>query len=695
MVKKILMAIKKIFNICEELKLLGFLGAVFRLYYEFSLRTGLKRLLSDGIPRVKININLNEWRNSKQKFFLPSPEDAHMFLNSFLSNKEKEKILKIADDSIHGKIICFSKWIGDYGYPINWHFNPMKKVSWPNDVHWSKVMKFEKKCGDIKLAWEINRFPQFYYMIRAYVLTFDNKYIKGILEQIRSWKDSNTYGYGINWSSGQELAIRSLAWIFALYMIGDNDNFTERDFQNLLTLLYLHAYHIEKNINYAYYAVHNNHLIGEALALYVIGTLFPYFKESKRWRKKGKDILQSRKCLKQFYADGGYCQSSFNYQRLALHYYLWALRIAELNGDKFKNDVFDILKKSLKYLYSFMDFNNGYLPNWGTNDGALLNPWTSCDYRDYRPLISSLSYVINKNRIFSDGLWDEELFWLFGSKALNSSIKPFKTTFSCKFEVSGLHVLRFSSDTFATLRCGSLIDRFGQADQLHVDLWWRGLNIAVDGGSYLYNDELQYHKYFMGTSSHNTVVVDNKDQMLLFRRFKWLYWTKAKLLNFSDKFVEGEHYGYEKLDGSVIHKRRIEILNNGDYLVEDNLYLKNGKASHIYDLHWLLNDFNYTLSALEENIFRINLQTSIGKYYIFIGSPTKCSLTVNKAFAHNETPDGWQSPYYGEKIPALSVHFTCSADNGIMFFTLFTANIDSLDIFKRIMEGGYAHTANS
>jgi len=664
------MKLETLKNLLEELRLLGFRGSLFRIYYEFILRTGLKKILSSKKPNVEFNITLDEWRKNKPKCFFPCIEDANRVLNKILRDEDKRRIIKIADNSIRGDILCFSKWIGNYKDPVDWHYNPKRKVSWPKNIHWSKVLRFEKTCGDIKLSWEINRFPHLYYLVRAYVLTGNSDYVKEFSQQLKSWEESNPYDFGINWNSSQELAIRVLSWIYALYMMGEEENFKEDDFQRLLKLIYLHARHIEENISYAYYAVHNNHLIGEALGLYAIGTLFPFFRESKRWRDKGKRILEGSGCLNQFYEDGGYCQLSFNYQRLALHYYLWAMRIAAVNNDSFKEKILFIMDKSARFLYSFMNLENGQLLNWGANDGALLNPWTSCDYNDYRPLINALSYITRKKRAFGSGPWDEELFWFFGKEALESAIEPYDLK-SQSFPITGLHILRKNGGHFITLRCGSIIDRFGQADQLHTDLLWNGLEIAIDGGSYLYNDELQYHKYFMGTKSHNTVIVDNKDQMFLYRRFKWLYWTKAKLLEFRDSCLEGEHYGYNKLKGIITHKRKVEIIESYGYLIEDKLFQKE-RFLHSYDLHWLINDFPYEIRQLESYLFKVILDTPLGKYYIFLKSNKEGKLFINRAKKDEREPDGWQSRYYGEIIPALSLHLKCVSNEDCDFITIFT-----------------------
>ncbi len=107
-------------------------------------------------------------------------------------------------------------------------------------------------------------------------------------------------------------------------------------------------------------------------------------------------------------------------------------------------------------------------------------------------------------------------------------------------------------------RCGTPKDRFGQSDQNSVVIFIDGEEIAIDGGSYMYNDELEYHKYFMGTKSHNTVTIDGQDQMLLYRRFKWLYPSKSKMTVESENCISGEHFGYGRLYKGQVHKRSVK-----------------------------------------------------------------------------------------------------------------------------------------
>lgn len=82
-------------------------------------------------------------------------------------------------------------------------------------------------------------------------------------------------------------------------------------------------------------------------------------------------------------------------------------------------------------------------------------------------------------------------------------------------------------DTLTFIRCGKYKDRPAHADNLHMDVWHKGENILMDGGSYKYNTDASDINYFMGTQSHNTIMLDNNNQMLKGARFIWFYWSQA------------------------------------------------------------------------------------------------------------------------------------------------------------------------
>lgn len=686
-------------NLLQEAVDLGFRRFLFRINYEITNRSGLRRRLHPVRPCHYTpkhcymdvgEINRDIFNRLKREFFVPDKND---LLLSFKNGEyfDQKQVLQKAELGRKGTIECFSRWNANFGDPINWHFNPMRGIKWPNDVHWSQIMDYEPQCGDCKITWEVNRFPHIYDLVKAYIVTGDSQWVKEFARQVKLWEENNPYQGGMNWNSGQELAIRSLNWILAVSVMIDDAAISMEDIERLLRLFYLHGKHIADNIDYARMAVNNNHLIGEALALYVIGSYFPWMKGAGRWKSTGRHLLETE-CLKQFYNDGGYCQCSHNYHRLALQYYIWACRVSECLGEPLGEAVYSTMARSGEYLAAFMNSFDGALPNWGNNDGALLCLWNSCDFSDYRPLITTLKYLTTGKRAFDKGPWDEDLLWFFGSDALKAPVEPYQTTSLASFAKTGLHVLRQGAQDFAVFRCGSLPDRFGQADQLHVDIWWKGQNIAQDGGTFLYNDQLEYHRFFMGTKSHNTVVIDGKDQMLLYRRFKWLHRVKADIILISDNDhipgIAGEHHGYQRLPGTVNHKRYVWSLGNGIYVIEDEISQQKQQIHH-GQLHWLLSCWDVDITE-ETGFYSVIQHTPVGPYKLCLSvyqqqrEPLQdASLQINKG-KDGEVPDGWASRYYGEILPVYSVRLDCIFKHPLRFISIFGPV--ELEITHRIAE---------
>jgi hypothetical protein len=120
-----------------------------------------------------------------------------------------------------------------------------------------------------------------------------------------------------------------------------------------------------------------------------------------------------------------------------------------------------------------------------------------------------------------------------------------------------------------------------------MDLWMHGHNIAIDAGTYLYSGEGIWRNGLARTSAHNTVTVDNKDQMTLVSRFTWTNWAKGKVLKHTENLWQGEHDGYKP----VRHKRTVMALEGDRWLVIDEL---EDTKPHHYTLHWLLNDVPFT-----------------------------------------------------------------------------------------------------
>jgi asparagine synthase (glutamine-hydrolysing) len=576
-------------------------------------------------------------------------------MRRFIPPESFRRLAYLASEATRGRILCFGKWMTDFGNPINWHRNPLNGNRWRADAPWARVLVENTQVGDVKLGWEVGRFPQAYVMARnaAFVPESAFDLSASFFSQIRSFLDCNPSCRGIHWNSGQEIALRMMAWLFGLHVFSHTCRIPTDLQADISKYISTCGTHIAQHIEYARDSVYNNHLLSEALGLYIAGRVLPDSETGRGWAVEGRRLLE-QEADRQIYPDGGYLQQSHNYHRFAIQMYVWAHSFAKAHGDPVPISWIRALERSLDLLLAHHNPTDGRLPNYGANDGSLPLPMSTCDFSDFRPTLQAVSVMTRQERLFHPGPWDEMATWFHGPDALNLPFrKPRRTSVS--FSYTGYHILRGRKpENFGAFRCGKILDRFSQIDMLHLDLWWRGHNVFVDPGSYLYNGPEKWHNHFVRTGSHNTVKVDNQDQMLHFRKFKCLYWTSAKLLSFEDNadwtLCVGEHYGYQRHPGRCVHKRSVLFLKDDFWVVVDRI---EGSGTHRIRLHWLGGDFPYR-SGLDGQT-SLQLETPDGPFYLAVFDAVGRPLSGEIVAGQDDPPRGWLSRYYAEKVPVPSL----------------------------------------
>ncbi|MBC7343724.1 MAG: alginate lyase family protein, partial [Clostridia bacterium] len=405
----------------ELISEMGISWFIWRSLYELELRTGILRrrfpptdpgkalAQSVGVPLDKLDSFLFErWANNEARFFL-DPEIARY--QAVVT--QPDIVLKVANAAKQGRFLFFNHWWAELGDPPDWFINPVTGIRFPNTAHWSQIPDLSPELGDIKYVWEPSRHAQVYYYARAYALTGDQEYPEAFWRQFEHWVASNPAELGPNWRCGQEIALRSLAWIFGLFAFRSDPATTVRRIALMLQYLWYQALHIEKIHWYAARCVRNNHAISEAAGLFTIGTLFPFLPGAKRWQAKGLRFL-TKEAMWQIYEDGTYVQHSMNYARLVVQLFTWCLRVGQINGVELPDPLRKRLQQLVSFLVSVQDARTGRVPNYGSNDGALVFPLSSCDYLDYRPALNALNLALTGKKLYEAGPWDEEAAWFCG-----------------------------------------------------------------------------------------------------------------------------------------------------------------------------------------------------------------------------------------------------------------------------------------
>lgn len=661
----------------QAMRQLGPRWLAYRIGYAAQLRTGALRRRTptvawDDIPLAEIlsqpelaqpHVYLEYRRTRAPGFFFDAAQRAEFQPLFAQWDDQTSTPQQIGAKLAAGTFRYFEHEAAELGCPPDWHANPFTGQRIAAEQHWSQISDFGS--GDIKVIWEPSRFGFTYALVRAYWRTGDEQYAELFWQLLEDWRAHNPPQLGPNWKCGQETSLRVMAWCFGMYGFLHAAASSATRVATLAQMVAVSGQRIAANLSYAL-SQRNNHGISEGLGLWTIGALFPELRGAAEWRAKGRDVLEAlgRELI---YDDGAFIQHSLNYHRLMAHDYIWAIGLGDCLHDPLSDELRAQVGRAAELLYQLQDESSGLVPNYGHNDGALVLPLDNCDYSDFRPVIQATRYLATGKRTYGPGAWDESLLWMFGAKALAAPLDA-PARIDLQATTGGYYTMR-AAHSFAFVRAAILRDRPGQADMLHTDIFWRGQPITLDPGTYSYNAPAPWNNELAHTRYHNTVTVDDCDQMDQIGKFLWSPWLTSKvypqrqLPGGTITVWEGEHDGYRRLNAPARHRRCILHLGDDRWLVLDALA---SSEVHRYRLHWLFADLPHLWDA---SAGRLELNTGAGAYHIHVGASLATRQTLISADEHS--PCGWWSPYYYTRKPALSLD--CSAEaRAMMFWTIFS-----------------------
>jgi hypothetical protein len=623
-------ALNKLILLVESLRNMGYRYVFFRIWFEIQRHTGLLKIRFPRHPGKVNVISLSDWRNQPVKFFTPNYDSL-----TNLKRYEDFKSLQKRVEAIYKDE--FQYFSCQQFHVSGWHTNPVTGFTYYQNQHWSEIPDFSQEAGDIKYVWEKSRFTFLYDLIR-YDFHFGEDQSRMVFDKIENWIDSNPVNCGPNWKCGQEISLRVLNWTFALHYYKHSQQLTASAFEKIANSIHQQMNHVASNIQFSRIAVRNNHALTETLGLYLTGLLFPFFSESKRWKENGKQWFEEEVAY-QIDENGSFLQHSMNYHRVVIQLLTWAIKLAELNGERWSKTVYDRARKSLLFLRNFQDNKTGRLLNYGNNDGALFFSLSESHFRDFRPQLAALASVLNLDLGKEPGNWKEESFWLgvSGKGHGELSVPPPHALYPPPISQSGYYALR-DGDTLTFIRCASYKHRPFQADNLHVDIWVNGENILRDAGSFSYHTDAEMSRYFMGTASHNTVMFGDFDQMKKGPGFIWYDWIKKSGAEWKvdtengEVVFEGYFEGFKSLGLEIKHHRRVT------------------KKSGV--LHWVIED------RIE------NLPTRVSMNQLWHPSETFFDQFTMRAFDENDNEliptfsSGWYAEFYGQKTESQQITFS-------------------------------------
>lgn len=453
------------------------------------------------------------------------------YIKNELSVEDQTKLIQIADKTCEGKIVGFSSVELNYGNPVDWQLSPLTGIRCDESLKWYKIPDFDDKRGDIKVVWEASRFSHFITLSRAFLLTGEKKYYQAFSTQLFDWLKKNKYGLGANFKCGQECSLRMINTLLAYTVFKNKGVTTDVDSSCVKDLVDRCYRKILGNFFYAYKCIKNNHTISELMGM-IVGA---WCCEDQRQVERGYKLLD-RVIGEQFTDDGGYIQFSFNYQRLALQDLEVILSITKKTNRSLSSPSKEKIEKSALLMYQCQDAS-GDVPNYGSNDGALIFPVTSCGYRDFRPVVNTICALCLGKQVYEADKHQEELIWFGAERKLTEYKINCERRMASQFADAGLFTMR-TCGSWAMIVSNQFASRPGHMDQLHFDLWTNEENVLCDAGTFSYASG--DGRYFAKNISHNTVVVDSKTQMNTFGSFMVYGRPKRELVQYNDNFFSGK-----------------------------------------------------------------------------------------------------------------------------------------------------------
>ena len=597
--------------------------------------------------------------------------------------RDTDAIIHEADDICRHQFHLLGYEKLDYGATIDWHSDPVHGKRSPLRPWFTLNFLDFHAVGDHKVIWELSRHQHLVTLAKAWLLSGNPAYPKELAAQFYSWQKANPYPLGINWASTLEAAFRSMSWLWVRNLIAGCPDLTANFHTDLLLALQSHGRYIERYLS-TYFSP-NTHLLGEAVALFFIGTLCPEISAAERWRQQGWRIVLEES-ERQVRPDGIYFEQALYYHAYALDFFLHARHLASKTGFTIPEQFDNVLKKMLDVVQALSEV--GPPEGFGDDDGGrVFNPRRNQVECMTDPL--ALGAVLYDCSNYATPGLTEEAIWLFGDKAieifgktLSQMAAPSKT-----FDAGGIYLINDHGPSTQQLMIdagpqGSGRSGHGHADALSIRFSIDGRRLLVDPGTYCYVSGGEDRNRFRGTGAHNTLRIDSLDQAVPEGPFEWSSiptvhadtWLNGETFDF---FV-GSHDGYCRLPDPVLHRRFVFHVKGGLWFVRD---VAEGKGNHLLETFW---HFAPDFEVREERGILLAASSPDDTT-----EHARLALLFDRNSAWTtEVTEGFVSPAYGSKHVApvlrVSANVTLPEDCGVLLLP--TTEASDVGIFSAIGE---------
>ncbi|MFI1366416.1 alginate lyase family protein [Streptomyces griseochromogenes] len=481
-----------------------------------------------------------------------------------------KRLIAEADRLMAGHAEYFGVDRDDLADP-DWWYDPKTGRRAPWGYAFDVPYRNEDAVGDIKQIWELSRHQYLTVLAAAYAFTGDERYAERVAEHLRSWWAGNAPLRGVHWTSGIELGIRLLSWVWIRRLLDGWPGVAGLFEGNPVALnqIWHHQRWLAAFPSRGSSA--NNHVVAEAAGQFAAACAFGWFPSSARWRAGALRSLE-RQLRNNTFDSGLNRELATEYHGLVLELGLAAVAEADAAGVPVPASIRLVLLRMTDALAAVVD-NRLRPPRQGDADdghglvvdGAGTDRWAS--------LLATGDAVFGRLT-----WWPAVTGTDVRTPLLAALIRPYAEQGTAPavirpasrpghFADAGMTVLRGPEEIWC--RCdggphGFLsIAAHAHADALSVEVRHDGVDVLADPGTFCYHGQPEWRQYFRSTLGHNTLRLDGGDQSVSGGPFLWTRHARSRVLaaDTADASDEGtarwcaEHDGYQR----SVHRRRVEL----------------------------------------------------------------------------------------------------------------------------------------
>ncbi|MCU8589435.1 alginate lyase family protein [Streptomyces sp. A13(2022)] len=582
-----------------------------------------------------------------------------------------KRLVAEADRLLAGHVEYFGVLRDDLADP-DWWYDPKTGRRAPWGYAFDVPYRDEEAVGDIKQIWELSRHQYLTVLAAAYAVTGDERYAERVDRHLRSWWASNAPLRGVHWTSGIELGIRLLSWVWIRRLLDGWPGAAALFEGNPVALdqIWHHQRWLAAFPSRGSSA--NNHAVAEAAGQFAAACAFGWFPASARWRADALRSLE-RHLRSNTFGSGLNRELATEYHGLVLELGLAALAEADAARVPVPATVRLVLLRMTDALAAVVDgrlrpprqgdADDGHglvvdgagTDRWASllaTGGAVFGPldwWPAVTGTDVRtPLLTALVRPYGKEG------------------AAPAVSRPARRP--AHFADAGLTVLRGPAGIWC--RCdggphGFLsIAAHAHADALSVEVRHDGVDVLADPGTFCYHGQPVWRRYFRSTLGHNTLELDGTDQSVSGGPFLWTRHARSRVLAVETP-QEGvsrwcaEHDGY----GRAVHRRRVELADASRELRVVDEVRGEGRAVR------LAFHLGPAVAAdLAGSRAVLTWSRDGEERSALLDLPGRLSWRAHRG--ESDPPLGWYSPGFGRREPATTLVGTGFTDGTERFTTV-------------------------